>query len=185
MKVSNPTTTVNPTSTQQEFNEVITIEVPVQEIYKQMVSTFPEDYKHKELVAHAIVGSALRHGGLSYVYNALNGYSPDINFQVGDMVVCTSEDRHVWYDSNQMDSKGNPLDQEASSVAAKPNWKRRCVQVGNAKVVGIDLYSPNKLVLEFETANHYDENKYKFTQERVDHRTCTKVVLEELTVVNV
>lgn len=77
----------------QKFTEVIKVEVEVESIHQQLLSTFPEDYKHKEILAHAIIGSSLSANKLGFIYNALNGYSSEIDFNVGDEIICSAEEK--------------------------------------------------------------------------------------------
>jgi hypothetical protein len=74
-----------------KFNKVIHVEVDLDMLHKQLLSTFPEDYKHKEILSHAIVGSAAANGGLGYIYSAINGHVTKIDFQVGDHVKCEDD----------------------------------------------------------------------------------------------
>lgn len=75
-----------------KFNKVIHVEVDLDMLHKQLLSTFPEDYKHKEILSHAIVGAAASNGGLGYIYSAMNGHVNEIDFCEGDHVMCGGDE---------------------------------------------------------------------------------------------
>ena len=73
----------------KKFNQVISIEVPVDSIAQLLLDNLNPEFKHRELVAEAIVGRMMNDKSLTFLYNSLNGYTCDIDFCVGD-VVCTT-----------------------------------------------------------------------------------------------
>lgn len=151
------------------FTEVIKIEVEVSDIFNRLRDEFPSDYKHRDLVCHAIIGTAVKSQTVGYIYNALNGYSPIIDFQVGDMVVCTEEERYERYDANLEGETVSSLEEEY-----KPNWKLREVTIGVCEVVEIDLYSPRKLKVRFTQDSRWKDDKKEETEKWVSHKNCTK-----------
>lgn len=155
-----------------DFTGVIKIEIEVNSIYEKLKSEFPEDYKHRELLAHAIIGNAEENGGLSTIYNALNGYDQTINFEVGDTVICTEAYREEKYDANGEDEEGAKLEVVISNEM--PNWKFRTVAVGNCKVVDINIYKLNKIKVEFMSQGRYDKSPV-LKQQWVNHKYCTKI----------
>ena len=69
------------------FNKVIKVEVSVDSIAVKLLESFKgSEFKHAELLTEAIIGSSLSADNLSYVYNALNGYSAEIDFKVGELI---------------------------------------------------------------------------------------------------
>lgn len=181
------TTAVNqPTTNPQlpDFKDVIKIEVEVQTIYNKLKATFPEDYKHREILSHAIIGAANNHGGLDYIYNALNGYTNDIDFKEGNMVICTEQERYERYDANLEKENGEPL-QTAKNPADedyKPYWKYRAVEIGLCRVNKIDLYATRKLIVEYESYNRHN-GKYEMCHASVNHKSCTKQGEDQVMVV--
>lgn len=160
-----------PVKTLPAFEEVIKIEVPVQSIYEKLMEQFPNDYKHREILAHAIIGGT---PNLSYLYNAMNGYTNDIDFEVGDIVMCTEESRKERYDANIENEKGERAAVVSVEADTKPNWRYRDVAIGRCKVIKINLYQSDKLVVEFEGWNRYN-NRVETMTTSVNHKTCTKV----------
>lgn len=148
------------------FNQTISIEVDVDDIHKKLMGTFPEDYKHKEILSHAIVGSAMEHGGIGYIYNALNGYTNDVDFKVGDILVCESNDKKVY----------DPITEENK----RPDWKWK--PIGDCQVVEINIYKQSKLRVEFQQKN--SEGKSEITSVWVNHKTCTKQAQGKVPVVS-
>lgn len=154
-----------------DFKGVIKIEIEVNSIYEKLKSEFPEDYKHRELLAHAIIGNAEENGGLSTIFNALNGYDQTINFEIGDAIICTETYREEKYDANLEDAEGNKV---VAVEVQEPNWKYRTVAVGNCKIVNINIYKMGKIKVEFMNQCRYDKAPVLKTQ-WVNHKYCTKI----------
>jgi hypothetical protein len=125
-----------------------------------LVATFPEDYQHREILAHAIIGT--NKSNLSYIYNALNGYTNDVDFSIGDEVMCTSEDRY------------ERVEEAVVAQDAKPKYKE--VAIGKCKVVAIDMYSDRKLQVEFMSWDRYN-HKQETKKVWVNHKKCTQAAL--------
>ena len=154
-----------------DFTGVIKIEIEVNSIYEKLKSEFPEDYKHRELLAHAIIGSAEENGGLSTIYNALNGYDQTINFEVGDTVICTEDNREEKYDANLEDEEGIKT---PTVQTQEPNWKYRIIPIGNCKIVDINIYKRGKIKVEFMSQGRYDKSPV-LKEQWVNHKYCTKI----------
>jgi hypothetical protein len=138
----------------KKFNQTIKVEVEVDMIAEKLLSEFKEDFKHREILTESIIGTALDKGTISYIYNSLNGFSGEINFKVGDVVIC-SETYHKAYDM---------VNGEIVEV-------RKWVPINICKVVEINLYSSEKLCVEFEFLT--SEGKMLTTKKWVDHRKCS------------
>lgn len=155
------------------FDQVIKIEVEVNDIFNKLRDEFPSDYKHRDLVAHAIIGTAVNNQTLGYLYNALNGYTPLIDFQVGDMVECTEEERCERYDGNL--SGDTMLATEAAlDPEYKAKWMTRDVAIGVCEVIEINLYSAQKLKVRFTEDHKWNVGQKVENEEWVSHKNCTK-----------
>ena len=135
----------------KQFNKVITVEVSVDSIAQQLLSTFSSDFKHAELVAETIIATGLEKGTLTYLYNSLNGFSSDINFQVGDEVLCTDST----YDF---------------SLNASGAYEESHKPIGACKIVEINPYSTTKVNIEFMKTKR-DGTQYKQTK-WISHSSC-------------
>ena len=161
-----------------KFDEVIKIEVEASMIFDKLQASF-SGFKHADILAHAIVGNALDKGGIGYIYNALNGMDNFIDFQVGDIIHCTDKDRNERYDAKQETEDGQLIvdapDKEDSLYA--PKWSWRKIEIGECKVTEINLYTTNKLKIEFMGYNSYGRDKDTETMqyEVVNHKNCTKL----------
>lgn len=149
-----------------KFDQVISIEVSVDSIYQKLMGTFPEDYKHKEILSHAIVGGAVQNGGIAYVYNALNGYTNDVDFQVGDLIISKSNDRKIYKIIN-----------EPVEIGKKPKYDWDWQEIGECEVIEINMYATSKLHVKFMEAQENGEMREKKCW--IDHKKCTKVQLPE------
>lgn len=143
------------------FNKTISIEVDVDDIHKKLMGTFPEDYKHKEMLSHAIVGSAMEHGGIGFIYNALNGYTNDVDFGIGEVINCTSKDRREY----------TPSVEEPLAKA-----RRDMKEIGACEIVAINLYSRNKILVKYQQDAAFPFGGAEEVTAWVDHKTCTKWV---------
>ena len=143
------------------FNKTISIEVDVDDIHKKLMETFPEDYKHKEILSHAIVGSAMEHGGIGFIYNALNGYTNDVDFAIGEVVDCTSKHRREYVPS---------IDEPATKA------RRDMKEIGACEIVAINLYSRNKILVKYQQDAAFPFGGAEEVTAWVDHKTCTKWV---------
>ena len=141
-----------------KFNKEITVTVDVDQIFNRLVDTFPADYKHKELVSHAIVGTAINSEGIGYVYNALNGYSPELDFVIGDTVICSEKHRRVCTRNED------------------GSWNKDWAEIGECVVVDIDYYAKDKLKVQYQQ-HGYNTEEMEITTASVDHKKCTKVAI--------
>ena len=164
------------------FNQSIKIEIEVNTIFDKLMDTFPVDYKHKEILSHAIIGSSVNSGKLGYIYNALSGFTNDIDFQVGDNIICIEEEAWERYDGKQFHQNGEPRAdipvEDNTTEEYKPDWQSRAKQIGEATIVSIDLYATNKLTVKYSGyENAWDCRNGNITTvtTSVDHRKCTKV----------
>lgn len=170
--VANTANETAPVRQMKTFNKLIKIEVSVDDIAQKLLATFPADYIHKEMLTETIIGTSLNSSKISYIYNALNGYSADIDFQVGDRVFCGSEERRV----NKF------VDEQVPEGELNPNWKPKRVfktydnvAIEECEVVEIDLYSDNKLKVRYLQDEYRSEERTDEQETWVNHRTCTKL----------
>jgi len=172
---------VNESITQMPpFNKTISIEVDVDMINRKFLDLLPEDYKHREVLSHAVIGSAVEKGNIGYIYNALNGYDNSIDFKEGDRVICTETERVEYYDANKEGEDGTLVigwvDPHPDDAIYKPDWKTRSVIIGECIVKSINLYASDKLQVEFATAHHYKPGVMKQVIRQVNHKNCTRVI---------
>lgn len=142
-----------------KFNKTITIEVDVDDIHKRLQDTFPEDYKHKDILSHAIVGSAVEYGGIGFIFNALNGLPNEIDFKVGEFIVCKEIERIA----NVYDWTGDSKVYQDSKV----------LEIGECEIVEINVYARDKIKVKFVQ----DAFRKDATEEKtiwVSHKNCTQ-----------
>lgn len=155
------------------LNKDFTIIIDGDVIMKKMLDLLPEDFKHREVLAHAIVGSGIEAGNISYIYNALSGFTNDIDFKEGDDVICTESGRYEEYDANEYHEDGS-LKEAIQLEGYKPNLKYRNVEISNCRVISVNLYTTNKLLVEFDTVDKYSGKKRRESK-WVDHKKCSFV----------
>jgi hypothetical protein len=143
----------------KKFNQTISVEVSVDSIAEKLWSTFDPNFAHAELLTESIIGSNLESGKLGYVYNALNGFNNDIDFQVGQTVDC-KESIYSWVP--EVDSSTSTL---------KGTYRREYMPLGKATIVEINLYKSDKLLVEYNTLN--SKGDYITETKWVDHRACS------------
>ncbi len=117
----------------RKFNQTISIEIEVDTIASQLLNTINPEFKHREPVVEAIIGTALNNKEtLSHIYNAMNGHLPEINYKVGDVILCKSST--YMYLSEQSRAKG---DSERS-------------ELGKCVIVDINPYRTEPLCVEYD-----------------------------------
>jgi hypothetical protein len=150
----------------KKFNKTITVEVEVDAIAEMLLKSMAPDYRHGEMLTEAIIGTSLEKKTIDLIYNALNGYTNEINFKIDD-VVSSTEDTHYSYVEVPVESPANP------EMAQQRKWQHKNVPTINAVVVDINIYADKKLQVEYDT---YDSTgKVSRTKEWVNHRSYTIV----------
>lgn len=145
-----------------KFNKIITIEVSVDSIAEQLLSNISPDFKHRELLTETIIGQALTSDKLGYVYNALNGFTNDIDFKVGDVVIC---EETAW-----------KYERSNGGVDEAPKYKQERRTVGQCKVIEINPYSAQKVKVEWTTINSQGNPSTDYAW--VSHTKCAKIPVE-------
>jgi hypothetical protein len=144
----------------KKFTEVISIEVPVQSIADLLLDNMHPDFQHKELVTEAIVGRMMADGSLSFLYNSLNGYPCNVDFQVGDLVRSQNGFQVYGYWTPESIEKND-------SVYG---------YVYNAEVVEINPYSNEKLRIKYEIPNK--NGSFDTSVKWVKHTAWNRVAVE-------
>lgn len=140
----------------KKFNQVITVEVSVDSIANLLLQSFAADFKHADIVAEAVIATAMEKDTLGYIYNALNGYPAIIDFKVNEDIVCEAYKYSYVLDQN---------DQR----------EQKRVKIGAARVLEINEYSHAKLKVEYETTTK--DGKGKTETSWVSHKECSKIQL--------
>lgn len=144
----------------KKFNEVISIQVPVDSIAQKLLDAVNVDFKHREILAEAIVGRMMNDGSLSYLYNSLNGYPCSIDFEIGDELYSDKGFRTYGYWTPESIEQNN-------SVHGTVN---------TARVIAIDPYRDNKLQIQYQVPNKKGE--YDTDTQWVSHTNWNKVVAQ-------
>lgn len=140
----------------KKFNQTITIEVSVDSIAQKLLGSFNADFAHKDILAEAIIGAAVNNHTLGYVYNALNGFTNDIDFTVGQTVDCHSDRYNYEFGDDEQ-------------------YHQKRVPYGIVTIVEIDLYSSKKLKVEFNSTD--SRGRVTTEQAWIDHIYCSGVDL--------
>ncbi len=141
----------------KRFNEVITVEVSVDAIAEQLLNAMSKEYLHAELVTETIIGNLLRNKGesISQVFNALNGYTNEIDFSVGDMLIANE---HAYTHVPKDDGTFEEVYQK----------------IGLCTIEDIDLYSNKKLKVSYEYTTK--DGKVQTRTSQISHLKCTKYI---------
>ena len=108
------------------FNKTIKVEVSVDAIANQLLQQIVDNNPHREMIVETIIQTAINNDTLNYLYNSLNGYTNEINFNIGDFVECT-EHVYQYIESEQ-----------------------KYISIGNCTIVEIDIYRNNKVRVEYD-----------------------------------
>ena len=149
------------------WNKEIQVSVDVDQIADMMFNAMDPQAKHNVLITNAIIGTALEHGTIGYIYGALCGANPCINFQIGDKVICTKKER-----------RENVFTEDTGVIAGdsfKPEYKTHNIEpIGECEVIEINLYAADKLRVRFmqDAYRSKDEEQHAVW---VNHKTCSKL----------
>lgn len=69
--------------TLKTFNQVISVQVSVDSIAAKLLEMMDQTNPHTALVVNTVIGSALSTGKMSFIYNAVNGWSDEVNITIG------------------------------------------------------------------------------------------------------
>ncbi len=133
------------------FNQVITVEVSVDAIAQQLLNTISDSFPHREMLVETIIGCGLQASNLTYLYNSLNGFTNEINFKIGQEVMCSE----MTYQPNHPNKPTN----------------KDYVALGNCVIVDINPYSKQKVLVEYTGYNKLGEEKKETTW--VSHSTLS------------
>jgi len=140
----------------KKFNQTISVQVEVDTIAQMLLASMDKTFKHSESVVEAIIGSSLEASNIGYVYNALAGFTNEINFKEGDKVICT-ETAYMYVNTGTDEA---------------PKFERKECQIGECVVKEVNLYRNSKLSVSF---NNLDSRGMVFTDTRnVKHTACTQ-----------
>ena len=140
----------------KQFNRIITVEVSVDAIAQNLLDTIAPDFKHREMLVESIIGSNIDTGKLGYIYNALNGFTNEINFAKGDKIYCSNK--------TYMFKTPSSIEKDNSEYA----------EMGDAVVIDTDVYAEKKVLIEYD---HYGR-KGEVTRKQawVNHTDCVRTV---------
>jgi hypothetical protein len=141
----------------KSFNKVIQVEVSVDTIAHNLLETMHDSFPHREMVVEAIIGSASNHQ-LGLLYNSLNGYTNDINFKVGDMIVPKDIKAYGYWDG----------------VVQSESYR----SILEAKIIEIDIYAQDKIKIEYAIPN--SKGEFKPATKWISHIGCEQVVLSSI-----
>lgn len=141
------------------FNQEITVTVSVDTIAQNLLSKMGADEKHAELLTETIVGNLLNSKiGISQLYNALNGYTNEINFKVGEEVI--SKERISTY------------------VSKNGAYEHDYINMEECVIEEIDTYKQENLHVKYNSTNNRGEIVSKTMWIR--HTNCSKLISEDL-----
>lgn len=152
----------------KSFNKTITVEVTVDSIANKLLAMMNPDEKHSDLVVETIIGSAIalpKQGDLllSNLYNSLNGYTNEIDFEIGEQVKCEYE--VYTYQRTENDT-----------------YSRRNRVIGDCTIEQLDIYSDRKIKVSYECLNSKGENIVE--TQWVKHTQCNKLPKKGKIVIN-
>ncbi len=135
----------------KSFNKVITVEVSVDTIANNLLETIHDSHPHREMIVETIIGSANVHQ-LGLLYNSLNGFTNEINFKIGDIIV--------------------PKDIKAYGYWEGKDQPQSYNFVQEAKIIEIDIYAKDKIKIEYILPNGKGVKESKW----ISHIGCELIV---------
>ena len=138
------------------FTGTVRMEVPLAAIYDRLLAVISPDFKHADMLAHAVVGSAKEKGTILYIYNSLTGFGNGINYEVGEVVICKSENKRM-----------------------NVGGRRETVEIGLCTIAEINLYGSYKLKVEYEQDNYSGDGK-EMSSSWVSLDDCSRIPVPDV-----
>lgn len=135
----------------QKFKETIQIEISVNSIANTLLANMSPEFPHAELVVETIIARALASdkASLSMLYNSLNGFTQEVDFNIGDVIVPSSLYAYGYWNG------------------AKDQKREKILQ---AEVMDIDIYRDNKLKVSYLVPQSDGTNKV--STDWISHIDC-------------
>jgi hypothetical protein len=149
----------------KKFNKVITIEVSVDSIADKLLSTFDANFAHRDMLTETLIATAMDKNTIGYLYNSLNGYTNDVDFEVGQTVECT-ENVYQYKEVEQ------PISTDPN-VVVPIEYKEDLLPLGTCVITEINPYTKDKLKVKAMVRNSKGELVEKNTW--VNHLKCSGI----------
>ena len=135
----------------QKFKETIQIEISVNSIANTLLANMSSEFPHAELVVETIIARALASdkASLSMLYNSLNGFTQEVDFNIGDVIVPHSLYAYGYWNGAK--------DQKREKILL-------------AEVMEIDIYRDNKLKVSYLVPQSDGTNKV--STDWISHIDC-------------
>lgn len=142
----------------KQFNKTISIEIEVDTIAQLLSDNMNQEFKHKDIVVESIIGNLVSNNQMRMVgdiYNALNGHTKTINFEIGDTIDCIHE---VYYNGETQ-------------------------PIGNCTIIEIDVYKDDQLHVQWMQSNSKPTSRWvnkskctKLTTESIEEQAIAVTV---------
>lgn len=141
----------------KSFNQVISVEVSVDSIAQELLNTISPDYAHREILVEGIIGRAISSDkqALAVIFNSLRGYTGEIDFKVGDVVVPGDLRVYAFWTPKSIE--------ENNTVYG---------EIKSATIVEIDTYANEKLKISYEVPAK--DGSVKTETKWYSHLRCNK-----------
>ena len=116
----------------KKFNQTITIEVSVNSIAQNLLGKMDKSTVNADSIVETLM-EIVPLEKMQYLHNVLNGFTNEIDVKVGEMFYCN----HKLYHPNHPIVKENDL-------------KDKYIEIGNCVVTNINLYTKDKVEVEYE-----------------------------------
>lgn len=144
----------------KNYNKQIQITVELDFIAQSLHSVMNHEFKHCDIVVEAIIGRLDANNdtvGMTALYNALNGFTNDVNFTVGDIVNCSKKEWAYW--TQESIENDNTVQRE----------------IGQCEVIEVNPYSDKKIKIRFSRPG---KSVTSDSEMWVEHSTCKRISVE-------
>lgn len=150
----------------KKFNKTISIEVSLDAIANQLLSTISDGFAHRELIVETIIGTAHENGSLGAIYSALSGYKTELDFEIGQEVAVSDVSVYSYVSVPTSDTNPEKI------------FKEQRVPVLLATVREINLYKSNGDCVMIEYAFTKRDGSQSTAKLWVDHSKLSLPVTE-------
>jgi len=148
----------------KKFNQEIKVTVQVDTIANNLLASFDKSFPHAEMLTETIIAIGIEKDTISLIYNNLCGFTNDIDFKIGQEVVCS--DKIYGYVPKTTKELGVPV-----------TYDQEYVVIGNCVITDINTIKDSKVQIKYSALNRRGESEQ--LEKWVSHTTLSLVEIAE------
>jgi hypothetical protein len=163
-------------TTLKVWNEAIEVKVEIDAIAAKLKASFGTDYPHANLMTNTIMGLAMKNGkgDVGFIYNALSGWSAELNFAKGQYVAYNGSKKMNYHH----------LEVVSTDPEVPSKWQHdRNTPIIGGRIVKVNEYRDGEKA-EVAYVRTDSDGKPELTTEWLNHRELTLIEEDNATMMN-